>query len=364
MIINATNIGRNISGIGRYSLSISLYFLEYWDYPFQIFINKHALVHFEKAKNKHKIKVLSGAISPDFGFRGHLLRLLWANKLSLQNQKSLIFNTSPLEGSLYHKKQIITVHDIIPLIFPLHHKRQYYYYKHVLPIMLKNTVKILTVSEHSKNLIMDYYRIPKEKISVITNGISESYINKETVCTKQNYILYVGRLSPTKNIVGLIKAFDLLIKTYKLDLVLKLAGECRKLNLKINDAIKRRIEFVGNASEDSLVNLYRNASLFVFPSFYEGFGFTPLEAMASGCPSVVSNTGSLSEICGDAAYYVNPYDIENIMSGMYKVLTDNLLRQSLIQKGFVKAKMLNCEKSAKKHIKIFEEVLNRSTPIP
>ena len=95
MIINATNIGRNISGIGRYSLSISLYFLEYWDYPFQLFINKHALVHFEKAKNRDKIKVISGTVSPDFGFRGNFLRLLWSHKLSLQNQTKLIFNYIP-----------------------------------------------------------------------------------------------------------------------------------------------------------------------------------------------------------------------------------------------------------------------------
>jgi glycosyltransferase involved in cell wall biosynthesis len=360
MIINATSIGRNPSGIGRYSLSISLYFLEHWDYPFQIFINKHALVHFEKAKNKDKIKVISGTVSPDFGFRGHLLRFLWANKLSLQNQKSLIFNTSPLEGSLHHKKQIITVYDTIPLLFSSNHKNQYYYYKHILPIILKNTVKILTISENSKNSIMNYYKIPKEKIHVIYCGMSEYFINQKINCTKQNYILYVGRLSPAKNIEGLIKSFDLLINKYKLDLRLKLTGKNGNLNYKINNATRRKIDFVGNVSDIELFDLYKNASLFVFPSFYEGFGLPPLEAMASGCPVVVSNRGSLPEICGDAAYYIDPYDVENITEGMYKVLTDNELRMKLIQNGLERVKMFSWEISAKKHINVFEEVLNQS----
>lgn len=360
MIINATNIGARLSGIGRYSLSISLYFLEHWNYPFQLFINKHALVHFAKAKNKEKIKVISGTISPDFGFRGNLLRFLCANKLSLQNQKKIIFNTSPLEGSLLHNKQIITVYDTIPLQFPSNHKNQYYYYKYILPNILKNAVKILTISENSKNFITNYYRIPKEKIDVIYCGISECFINQKINCTKQNYILYVGRLSPTKNIEGLIKSFDLLINNYKLDLRLKLTGRNEDLNFNISNTTRRMIDFVGNVSEIELFDLYKNASLFVFSSFYEGFGLPPLEAMACGCPVVVSNKGSLPEVCGDAAYYINPYDEEGIMEGMYKVLTDNKVRQCLIQKGLERVKMFSWEVSAKKHINVFEKVLNQS----
>ena len=360
MIINATNIGRKISGIGRYSLSLSLYFLEHWDYPFQIFINKHALVHFEKAKNRDKIKVISGTVSPDFGFKGHLLRLLWSNKLSLQNQKKLIFNTSPLEGSLHHKKQIITVFDTIPLLFPSNYKRQYYYYKYILPIILKNTVKILTISENSKNSIMNYYKVPKEKIKIIYCGINDNFINPEHHCTNQNYILYVGRLSPTKNIGGLMKSFELLINKHKLDLRLKLTGKNGSLNYKINNATRKKIDFLGNVSEIELLDLYKNASLFVLPSFYEGFGIPPLEAAACGCPLVVSNVSSLPEIYGDAAYYVDPYDVENIAEGMYKVLTDNVLRTKIVKKGFERVKMFSWEISAKKHIKVFEEIINQS----
>ncbi|OGP55705.1 MAG: hypothetical protein A2Y65_03065 [Deltaproteobacteria bacterium RBG_13_52_11] len=123
MIINATNIGQRLTGIGRYPLALSLYFLEHWDYPFQLFINKRALVHFAKIEKKYKIRLVEGNISPDFGFRGNLLRLLWSNKLGLQNQKELIFNASQMEGCFLHEKQIITVHDLIPIIFPRYHKK-------------------------------------------------------------------------------------------------------------------------------------------------------------------------------------------------------------------------------------------------
>lgn len=358
IIINATNIGKNLFGIGRYSLSLCRYFLAYWNHPFEIYINRHALVHFEKIKNKKGIKIVKGYISPDFGFKGHLPRLLWTNKLCFQNQKRVVFNTSQLEGCIYHKKQIITVHDLIPLLFPQHHKKQYHYFKYILPSILKKSIKILTVSQHTKNLITDLYKIPEEKISVIYNGIDEHFLNCESHLIRQNYILYVGRISPTKNIEGLIKAFEILMNRYKIGLKLKLVGGgFHELKFNINNKIKGEIELLDNVCDEELRRLYTEAVLFVFPSFYEGFGLPPLEAMASGCPVVCSNAASLPEVCGNAAYYVNPYNVESISEGIYKVLTDERLRQNLIQKGLERVKFFSWEKSAREHIKFFEEVL-------
>ena len=105
------------------------------------------------------------------------------------------------------------------------------------------------------------------------------------------------------------------------------------------------------------MTLYRNALLLVFPSLYEGFGLPPLEAMACGCPAVVSNVASLPEVCGEAAYYVDPYDIDSIAAGIYRVAKDDQLRKDLIERGLERAKLFTWEKSAKEHIKIFEELL-------
>lgn len=358
MIINATNIGQRLTGIERYSLSLSLYFLEHWNYPFQLFINKRALSHFEKIKNKRKIKVVNESISPDYGFRGHLLRLLWSNKLGLQNPKELIFNASQLEGCLLHKNQIITVHDVIPLIFRHRYKKQYLYFRYMLPVVMRDSARILTGSHHTKHLIMKFYKIPEKKIVVIPYGISDFLLNQTPRRDKQSYILYVGRLSPEKNVEGLMKAFEILIDRHSLELRLRITGDERKLNFAINENIRDKIEFVGYPRDDRLKELYRNALLLVFPSLYEGFGFPPLEAMACGCPVVVSKVASLPEVCGDAAYYVDPHDIEGIAEGIYKVLADGTLRQSLIEKGLERAQFFSWEKSAREHIKVFEEVIN------
>ena len=114
--------------------------------------------------------------------------------------------------------------------------------------------------------------------------------------------------------------------------------------------------------DQMLLRLYRNARIMVYPSLYEGFGLPPLEAMGCGCPVVVSNATSLPEVCGDAAYYIDPYTVESIAEGMCKVLTDDSLRQSLIRKGLGRAKMFTWEKSAKEHLKVFEEVMASHCP--
>ena len=357
MIINATNIGQRLSGIERYPLSLSLYFMEHWNYPFRLFINKRSLIHFKNVKNDQRIKLVDGNISPDFGFRGHLLRLLWSNKVALQNPNELIFNASQLDGCLLHKKQIITVHDIIPVIFRHRYKKQYFYFRYMLPMILKNSARILTGSAHSKHLMMKFYKIPDEKICVIPYGISDVFLNQVPLQHKQHYILYVGRLTAEKNVEGLINAFEMLLNRHSLELSLKMTGEEKNLYFSVSKRIRDRVEFVGYPSDAQLIELYRNASLLAFPSFYEGFGFPALEAMACGCPVVVSNVASLPEVCGDAAYYVDPNNIESIAEGLHRVLTDETLRQGLIEKGLARGRLFSWEKSAQEHIKVFEEVL-------
>jgi glycosyltransferase involved in cell wall biosynthesis len=202
------------------------------------------------------------------------------------------------------------------------------------------------------------YKIPEKKISVIPHGISNRFHCRAPLSKKRNYIFYAGRSSPIKNIEGLIGAFEMLLNEYSIDIKLKLTGDERKLNFSIEERLRDKVEFVGYPSDDQLVELYRNALLLVFPSFYEGFGFPPLEAMACGCPVVVSNVASLPEICGDAAYYVDPHDVESIAGGIHRVLTDEALRQGLIEKGLERSRLFSWEKSAREHIEVFEEVLS------
>jgi glycosyltransferase involved in cell wall biosynthesis len=207
---------------------------------------------------------------------------------------------------------------------------------------------------------MEIYKIPEEKISVIYNGINHISLEGDLNSQKKDYILYVGRFSQMKNLGRLIKAFTLLTNKYKLGLKLVLPCQKEDIPFDLIKDVEKYIAFVGYVSEDQLIKLYREALLFAFPSLYEGFGFPPLEAMAHGCPTLVSNVASLPEVCGDAAYFVDPYDEESIADGIYQVATNSSLRESLIQKGLKRAKLFAWEESRKKHIEIFEEILNDS----
>ena len=356
-IFNFTNIGKNISGLGRYSKSIleTLECLKFNDVNIKVYLNRAVIKDFNHIKNLQLLSAPS-YVSPDFAFKGHLARLLWSNYLAVKGKKAVIFNPSQLEGVFIKKNKAITViHDLIPLIFKK--GKLYYYFKYFLPYILNNSLKIITVSEHTKKLLLEHYKnISERKVHVIYNGISKkfNFLN----LTKEPFILYVGRFEELKNIKNLLKAFSLLVKKYKLDYELVLIGS-GELNVgNLDEVVKRKIKVFKNISDEKLVEFYNKASLFVFPSFYEGFGFPPLEAMACGTPVVVSNVSSLPEVCGDAGYYIDPYNVEDITRGMYEVLKDETLQKELVQKGFKRVKQFSWEKTVKDILEIMKEVAN------
>ncbi len=119
----------------------------------------------------------------------------------------------------------------------------------------------------------------------------------------------------------------------------------------------KNILFKNNVANEELVKFYSESKLFVFPSFYEGFGLPVLEAMVCGAPVITSNVSSLPEVGGDAVVYCNPYDIEDIKNKIEMVLGDEQLQQKMIEKGLKRAKQFTWEKAAKEHMKLFEEVL-------
>lgn len=356
IILNATNIGKQPDGIGLYTLSL-LRELSKLDtnIKFTILLNKSSKQHIEGIAfpKNFSLSWINSRISPDFGFNSHLLRLIYSNLISLRHRKPLIFNTSQLEAMFFRSAQVITVHDVIPLLFKDSHKKQYLFYKYLLKYALYKANHIITPSEHTKEELVAIYGLPKDKISVIHNGIHDVYSKKvehKVDVKKEKFILYAGRIAPSKNIDGLLKAFQL-IKD-EIDHQLVIAGRGGSIH-----SDNAKVIFKGYVSDVELRHLYKTASLFVFPSFYEGFGFPPLEAMACGCPVVVSNVASLPEVCGDAAYYVNPYDIGDIAKGIKTVLNDKQLQESLIKKGLQRVKIFSWQKSAKKIVQLLKELV-------
>lgn len=264
-------------------------------------------------------------------------------------------------------KLIVTIHDLSYRYFPNSYSKLFrFYYRFLIPKIIENSDKIITVSNVELEQIVLYYPKAREKIVSIYNGIDSEYIleYKNVNFKKGKYILYVGSLNQRKNLQGLAKAFLKIHKAIDCKLVIigTKIGVFQK-NYNLTEVLQlipsRLIEFKGQINDQKILfEYYKNASLFVLPSFYEACSFAPLEAMASGCPIVASNIAALKEECGDAAYYVDPYSVESIAEGIYKVLTDETLRQSLIQKGLERARLFSWEKSAREHLRVFEEVLN------
>jgi glycosyltransferase involved in cell wall biosynthesis len=167
------------------------------------------------------------------------------------------------------------------------------------------------------------------------------------------FILYFGTIEPRKNLVGLIKAYETLRDEYKVnDYKLVIAGSRGWLDKEIYAVAKkspytRDIIFTGFVESSDKIYLYNLASLFVYPSFFEGFGFPPLEAMSSGVPVVCSNTSSFPEVAGEAALMIDPYNFSEIAWAMKEVLGDKNLRENLIQKGLAHAKKFSWDKCAR-----------------
>jgi glycosyltransferase involved in cell wall biosynthesis len=216
--------------------------------------------------------------------------------------------------------------------------------------------------------------VPPEKIDVIYNGIDERFSTpppeddvarvRERYQLEHRFVLYVGNIKPHKNLVRLIDAFAELRTSGFEDLKLLIIGdEISKLpalrRAVHGHKLHKHVRFLGYQSDGTLRVLYRLASAFVFPSLYEGFGLPPLEAMASGTPVVTSNQSSLPEVTGDAAVLVDPYDVQSIVGGMRRVLSDPALAAELRRRGPERAREFSWARSVEMTRKVYDEVGRR-----
>ncbi|HXG01154.1 MAG TPA: glycosyltransferase family 1 protein [Bacteroidota bacterium] len=366
IVINATNIGRYIDGLGVYTLNLLCEIAQMQTHlRFIIYVNESCREHLQGITFPPSctLRWVSRLVSPDYGFLGHLPRLLYSNYLSLKHPRSLAFVATQLEAMFFRSKQIITIHDIIPLLFPKSHKKQYIYYRYVLPHVLRRARLVITPSQHTRELLVATYGLNPDKVLVIHNGVRQSLqdVVRQTEIPDAPYILFTGRLVGMKNFEGLLRAFSLIKDRVPHRLVLtghgtrKMRRKLQQLRLHDCDIEEGRVVYKGHVPAEEMEWLYRNASLLVFPSFYEGFGFPPLEGMAHRVPVVVSRVSSLPEVCADAALYVDPYDVHSIADGMYRMLTDSSLRQLLIVKGVERVQHFRWEDSARKHMQVFAE---------
>jgi glycosyltransferase involved in cell wall biosynthesis len=273
---------------------------------------------------------------------------------------------------------VVTIHDCIHLMFPqyLPNRLAYAYARAQMWSAARRSDCILTVSEASKRDILHLFNVPPEKIVVVYNAIDSHFAvtpSQEAVSRVREryqldhkFVLYVGNIKPHKNLVRLIEAFHQLRQGELADLKLLIIGDQISKLPSLRRAVHRhklhkQVRFLGYVGDDQLAILYRLASVFVFPSLYEGFGLPPLEAMASGTPVVASNVSSLPEVVGDAAVLVNPYDVDAIVDGLRRVLTDPALAANMSRKGIERAREFSWERSVAKTWAVYQTIAGKAS---
>lgn len=268
-------------------------------------------------------------------------------------------------------RKVVTVHDLAFLEHPEYAVPELAaYLKKVVPEAVATADAVAAVSHATRQALIEHFNTPAERITIIPNGVN-SYFRRITDpvllgATRHKYglkhplVLGVGTQEPRKNHLGLIKAFHKTqSKKHSRPAMLAIAGgegwlyeETRQLVAELK--LEKKVRFLGRVSELDLVTLYSLADVFAFPSFFEGFGVPPLEAMACGAPVITSNTSSLPEVVGDAALLVDPHKTNEIAAAITRLIEDEKLREDLRQKGYRQALRYTWTESARKMLAVYQ----------
>jgi glycosyltransferase involved in cell wall biosynthesis len=247
-------------------------------------------------------------------------------------------NTAPLAG-----QTVVAIHDASVFAVPEAYSLAFRtWYRTMLPVLGRRAQQVVTVSEFSRGELSRLAGIPPEKVVVIPLGAehlletpADLSILARLPIMPERYILAVGSRSPHKNLQAAIRAVSQL-DSDRLPLVI--AGGSNRRIFAGQDGDVGRFHEAGYVTDGELRALYEHAACFVYPSLYEGFGLPPLEAMACGCPTVVSNTTSLPEVCGDAALYCDPRNPEDIAAGLRMLIQVPARRDELRRRGLARAR--------------------------
>lgn len=250
-------------------------------------------------------------------------------------------------GPLFYTNQVVTVHDMACFDHPeWFHPWFSRWYRTLIPRLLRKVRHVITVSEFSRRRILAHTGISPEKISVVYSGVGDEFSPRTGRTVEQckqslgiagvDYVLSVGSLEPRKNLSGLLEAWDRALDSIPSNLQLLIAGPegddrvFRELDLA---EIPERVRFLGSVSDEHLPALYSGAELFVYPSFYEGFGLPVLEAAACGTPVLVGEECPVNEVMGEASINVDPRDINAIKTRIIELLGDRQKRETMASRA-------------------------------
>jgi len=273
-------------------------------------------------------------------------------------------------------KHVLTIHDVSFLHYPefFSYRKNFWHRALALKKLVSNCAAIVAVSENTRQDIIEFLHVPEEKVHTIYSGLTigvpvpgpeeeRNFIRRHDLKTR--FILYLGTIEPRKNIAGLIYAYNRLrdenIKLVDVQLVLAGANGWRNRNIYRaweNSPYRRDIKFLGYVSAREKEFLYRHAEVFIYPSYYEGFGLPPLEAMRCGTPVITSNSSSLPEVVGDAALLVDPRDETAIADRILRIYQSPKLRQTLTEKSLQQSQKFSWERCAQATVDVYHQALN------
>lgn len=270
---------------------------------------------------------------------------------------------------------IVTIHDLIPYILPETVGPGYLErFLTDMPYIIKNAKALITVSEYSKKDILRFFpNFPEENIFVTPLAANNNYIplNKEQckkyIGTKYNihspFILYIGGFSKRKNVGELLLSYKAIFKSLKKDYKLVICGSLKDEGLKLKEYCKElfiddKVIFTGFIPDEDLPYFQNSASLFVYPSKYEGFGLPILEAMSCKTPVITSNISSIPEVANDAALLINPYDTSELSEAMIYLLNNDSLLEEYSEKGYKNSLNFTWKKTAKLTLNAYKKAIS------
>jgi glycosyltransferase involved in cell wall biosynthesis len=339
IVINARFLTQKITGTQRFAVELAIRLKQ--RIPELRFVAPKNILHRDLANvlNAEIIgKSQNGVVWEQLELPYFLMRMGSPLLVNMCNTAPFIYNNN-----------LVSIMDISYFLHPEWFSRSFsLYYNFLIPRILKKAKKIVTISNSSKADIIKYLHVDKNRINVVYPAVSDLFFNITTFKHSNiygDYLLFVSSRDPRKNFTGLIRAFQ---KCNFKDIKLVIVGDSNSLFadsdyhafIKSNNVI-----FTVYITDSDLISLYKNAMGFVYPSFFEGFGIPPLEAMACSCPTIVSNVTSLPEVCGNASIYIDPYNIDSIANGLLSLVNDKNLRQELVKRGHERLRMFNWEES-------------------
>jgi glycosyltransferase involved in cell wall biosynthesis len=361
----------NIDGTSRYAIELVSNLLRHESDLQYLLLGDGTLIQRFIPESEHAGQVEIG------GLPERLLSMadFWRTPRSLQQLGIDVYHSpsylaSPFRGAY---KKILTVFDLIPFLFPeaLSKSRLFwklfYATRYPAAAILRSADVVVTASEHTRRDLVRLLNIPAERIRVIWIGLDSRFHPGVAVTDDfvqryhlpQKFLLYVGRQDPYKGIGYLVKALALLPQGVRDTYGLVIAGKTDpryigEVHAAVNQAgLEQRVHFIDYVPDADLPALYKAATLLVHPSLYEGFGLTPLEAMACGTPVVYADTSSLTELIGKAGYAVEPASAEALAAGMLEMLNKSAVREAFIQQGLQHVKQFSWESVIQKTVAMY-----------